>query len=592
MSDVESQIPSIGNLDGVTDPAIKKILMAIKETLEIREGTRPRTSPLDKSVTFRDLLNANVVSVDVNGDYTPSTGGTSTTGTGGGSTGGSDTTIPGTPLGLIASGTKLAVLLEWDSPFGNIAYTEIHRADVDDVGQAVLIGTSNNTLYGDIIGETGLTFYYWIRFVSKAELVGGFNSISGTVATTGKLSSNDLISVDGAKIIDATILDAKIGTVSADKIRTGTLQVGQAIQVGIATNRIFIDGNGIIRSGGMQDYLNGSGFWTGVTGGVSKFSVGNSSKYVAWDGANLFIQGNNFSLTDTELIFNGNGTFNGNGNFSGALVAASGTFAGALQAATGSFSGNLNAATGTFGGQLLAGVIDPTSLQGESSIYLAPGVYTLTVPVGKTTMRASLAGGSGGGGGAGNINGTGGGGGGSSGLYILTFSGLVEGATYTLTVGSRGLKGLRAPASGDYLNFGTNGTDGGNTIIAGLATCTGGKGGGRGGPATEPSGTLGGLGGLGGTSGSRGNDGGGLATGGNQFLNEPLISNGQGGLGGTSIAGAVGGRGGDARTFDDNAENGQNGFAYIEFFNPNSVVLRTDYNILLSALTRQGIDIV
>jgi len=324
----EPLLPSITSLDGITDPVVKKALQAIKEALEVRLGQRPRASVYDKALTLRDMYRYNLASFTVNGQQIinpqPDNSMVSPVGGSGGESDtepvGIDTSIPSALVGLVATGTKLAVLLEWTKGTSK-GYTEIHRSGVNDIGTAVLIGTSDATLYGDIIGQTGVTFFYWIRFVSTANIVGPFNSLSGTTATTGQIGSNDLISVDGAKIIDATILNAKILTVDASKIRTGQLLATESIQVGESLTRLFIQGTGIIRSAGMLDYLNGSGFYLRALSGTAQFSVGNGTNYIGFDGNNIVIQTPNFQLTNSSLTFNGSGTFAGN------LSAVNGTLA-------------------------------------------------------------------------------------------------------------------------------------------------------------------------------------------------------------------------------------------------------------------------
>lgn len=283
----EPRLPSIAGLEGVQDQAVKTALMAMKEILEVRLGKRPNASYLDRAVTYRDMYRGNLASVVVNGQLIsnpnpdnsqiappPSE---------------IDTSIPGAPIGLIATGTKLSVLLEWDAPASNVAYTEIHRSSFNNIGLAVLVGTSAGTLYADILNASNVTRYYWIRHVSKSGLAGNFNALSGTIATTGGLASADLISVDGAKIIDATILNAKIANVSADKIVTGTLLATQVINIGTGTDRVIIDGNGNIRAGA-TGFNAGNGMWQGLEGGQYKLFIGNANaNKLLWDGTNLLL---------------------------------------------------------------------------------------------------------------------------------------------------------------------------------------------------------------------------------------------------------------------------------------------------------------
>lgn len=283
----EPRLPSITGLEGIQDQATKMALMAMKEILEVRLGKRPNASYLDRAVTYRDMYRGNLAAVVVNGQLITNDNPDNSQIAPPAST--IDTSIPGAPIGLIATGTKLSVLLEWDAPADNVSYTEIHRSTFNNIGLAVLIGTSSGTLYADILNTSNVTRYYWIRHVSSSGIAGNFNSLSGTIATTGGLASADLISVDGAKIIDATIVNAKIANVAADKIVTGTLVSTEVINVGTGSDRVIIDGNGNIRAGA-TGYDTGTGMWQGLDGSLYKLFIGNGSgNKLLWDGTSLLL---------------------------------------------------------------------------------------------------------------------------------------------------------------------------------------------------------------------------------------------------------------------------------------------------------------
>ena len=69
-----------------------------------------------------------------------------------------------------------------------------------------------------------------------------------------------------------------------------------------------ITGGGITLSsggnikGGQTAFNTGTGFFLGYTGGAYKFSIGSSSKNLAWDGSDLILTGS---------VFAENGTFSG-----------------------------------------------------------------------------------------------------------------------------------------------------------------------------------------------------------------------------------------------------------------------------------------
>lgn len=584
-----AKLPALPSLDGVQDPTVKKFLQAVKESIEIRTGQRPRTNKLDQALTFRDLYNYGLASFKINGQEVVNTNpdpAVNAPGTSAGSGSGNssdDLTIPGAPSGLVATGTKLSVLLEWDPSATDIGYTEVWRSEANNLATAVMVGATEATIYADIINSAGVTYYYWIRFVNRGGIAGNYNDDIGTAATTGQIGSAEILSMDGAKIIDATILNAKISSVSADKIITGVLNATESISVGDATSRIHISGSGRIRSGGATDYMNGSGFYFDNPEGFGRAFIGNGTYYVAWSGSQLTIEGNNFSLTPTSFTFNGSGTF------AGALNAATGTFAGELQAATGTFSGALSAATGTFAGNLMAGVLDFSQLDGVRQAYLSPGTYTFTVPAGKTDLRITSCGGTGGGGGGGSAfttSGGGGGGGGTNATTVTIKNTLVAGDVLTIVVGGRGNGGARNTA-------GTSGAA--SSVSKGSTVYVSSNGGGGGQPGTNQvnAGTNpGGAGGAGGNGGGNGQNGGAgyayTTNPGTLYYGTAYVG-GTGGAGGTSSnGGRAGGRGGDGGSYSTEGANGSDGFVLIESFNPNSVVLQTTYNELISTLTSKG----
>lgn len=176
----ETLVPSIPD---VRDDNVGDVLRAIKNVLQVREGHLG--DPLDQNVTLRDLTDLKVVA---SGGSTPLTNGTLVPVINPTTVGGydptTDLTSPPAPTGLTASATFTNVYLAWTgAPYRNHAYTEIWRATSDNLGSAVLVGRSNTNLYADAASE-GQTYYYWIRFVSVANVIGAYNATAGTPATT------------------------------------------------------------------------------------------------------------------------------------------------------------------------------------------------------------------------------------------------------------------------------------------------------------------------------------------------------------------------------------------------------------------------
>jgi hypothetical protein len=273
-------------------------------------------------------------------------------------------------------------------------------------------------------------------------------------------------------------------------------------------------------------------------------------------------------INGTDLHITGNGQFSGN-----------------LTAASGYFSGDITGSTGTFNGMLSAGVLGKVV---NGTQYYTAGTYTIVVPVGFTSLRATLLGGGGGGGPGSDYSRTGAGSGGGAGEKVTAvFNNLTDGATYTLTVGAGGMGSLNYV---DYPNTYSDvpGQSGGATSITGLLTAAGGTGGHS--PFSATSGSIGGQlsidGYIGGVGGSSAYGTGGVGINNSIQVLDHIILYGGNGTNATGYGSGGGGGGGSCRGVGGN---GTEGRAIIEFFNPNGVVLRNEYSNLIDALTRQGI---
>lgn len=258
------------------------------------------------------------------------------------------------------------------------------------------------------------------------------------------------------------------------------------------------------------------------------------------------------------------------------------------------FSGNLSGATGTFAGSLAAGVIDFSAFLGTSDTY-GPGEHTIVVPNDPNwtavSMRVSLQAGGGGGGGANTWSGGSlhlAGGGGEAGQFVTSifdeFS-ILPGDTLTLTVGA-----------GGAVSASSSGQKGFDTFIKkGATTLDSATGGAGGGPGTASAGGVGGSSHADTNNGANGQWGGSATT----VYGGTGGSSGFGG-GGTSGVGVSGagvaagaGAGGGGKAMNQYSSrfggtSGGNGFAIIEFYDPNVVVLRKSYNKLIEWLDTIG----
>jgi len=188
--------------------------------------------------------------------------------------GGLDSCIsPPAPFNLSAAGAMTAIILTWEGgQYGScFAYTEVWRSTVNDIGQAVLIGTASGAMFADSVGSDG-QYYYWVRNINTAGDEGSFNSTTGTLGSTSpdlsylmamlsdeygvtsaapffQLDQTQIINgvaipagtyIDTAFIYDAAITNAKIGNLAVDsaKIADAAVVTAKINDAAITTAKI------------------------------------------------------------------------------------------------------------------------------------------------------------------------------------------------------------------------------------------------------------------------------------------------------------------------------------------------------------------
>jgi hypothetical protein len=228
----ETIVPAIPDIRSDNEQAV---LSAIKNTIDVREGRIG--DPLDQFATLRDLKDIGVVI----------TGGTSTLTSGAkvpvvnpgvvGNDGydpSADLTTPPAPSGLVATAGFANVYLSWTgAEYRNHAYTEIWRATTDNIGVAVKVGTSTTNLYADAALEA-TTYYYWIRFVSVANVTGPYNSTKGTSATTAT-NPGPVLSLLTGQITESQLyqsLNTRINLIDAPATTSGSVAARIAVVQG------------------------------------------------------------------------------------------------------------------------------------------------------------------------------------------------------------------------------------------------------------------------------------------------------------------------------------------------------------------------
>lgn len=145
-----------------------------RESIETLTGKRG--DPLDKAVTYRDLLESGIGILSGSGILSG----------GGGLKKPPDKPTakdPTTPTNLTATGMFSGIFLDWNFvAYDGHGYTEIWRTTSNNLGNAMLIGTTSAKVYIDYITTPNTTFYYWVRNVNVDGKFSPFNATSGASA--------------------------------------------------------------------------------------------------------------------------------------------------------------------------------------------------------------------------------------------------------------------------------------------------------------------------------------------------------------------------------------------------------------------------
>jgi hypothetical protein len=212
--------PSIPAYDGTNTD---QVLSSIISTLNVREGYLG--SKMDKAITYRELallglaqdptgkIKANSVTAVKEGipvatgveaaGYDPL----------------ADLTSPPAPSEVILTPSIGLIHIFWNIPsYRNHAYAEIWRGEVANVASAVKIGTSDSQNYVDAPTNTTAEYYYWVRFVSAADVKGPYNSSL----------------VKASASIDPAVLIASL----ENELLNSTLSKNLALSLSNATNQI------------------------------------------------------------------------------------------------------------------------------------------------------------------------------------------------------------------------------------------------------------------------------------------------------------------------------------------------------------------
>lgn len=382
-----AQLPAIDRVR-FQDAAATRAWEQMRQTLEVRFGRSG--NKLDRAVTFADLIENGFAAFKTSGgkpisgdaDIVPAP---------------TPDGIPPAPTGLQTSPGLAIVILQWDrSPFPYFGYAEVWRGTENNLSKAQPVGQTTGWIYSDIDVKPGVRYFYWVRFVSRGGKPGPFNGVAGAAGAVSMdpgyvmdlLSADDpgaLLwkvtepteingvpvapgvyvrdlfvangSISKAKIGLLAVDDARISSISVDKLLAGRLQLDQYIESvgfisGLSGFRINGDGTAEFN----QVIVRGTVYATaGKIGGNVIDADGMSS---AW-----YIPGS----VGWHISPSGEAEFH-KGVFRGTVYAEDGIFSGKLEGATGEFSGGLK------GGYIITGdfVDSAWPASGKTGVYIGP----------------------------------------------------------------------------------------------------------------------------------------------------------------------------------------------------------------------------
>lgn len=97
---------------------------------------------------------------------------------------------PGPLKNVEASGGMTAIYIIWDNPLLSYNYyIEVHKASEDDVGKAVLIGTTNGNIYEHLVGSDTSLYYFWVRVIKQTGgvlVIGPWQGTNGASAAAAQ----------------------------------------------------------------------------------------------------------------------------------------------------------------------------------------------------------------------------------------------------------------------------------------------------------------------------------------------------------------------------------------------------------------------
>jgi hypothetical protein len=158
------QIPGIPSSDGVADPAVVEILDRMREAITLLGGITTRQPMANGQLVAGSGWGSGMPDFLTPDGYDPTT----------------DYTVPPRPENVVVSGGFAVIILDWTVPtFRNFARAEVWKSAVDNLSSAVMAGSSVGAVFTDYVGNNA-KYYYWVRFVSQANVVGPWHASAGS----------------------------------------------------------------------------------------------------------------------------------------------------------------------------------------------------------------------------------------------------------------------------------------------------------------------------------------------------------------------------------------------------------------------------
>ena len=131
---------------------------------------------------------------------------------------------PHAPVDLSGVGGFTFIALSWDRPtYRGHAYAEILRADEDNFSKAVKIATTSTDIFSDTV-EMGSHYFYWVRFVNVADMVGPTQGVKGLEVETQN-SAEQILGKIGGQIEESHLGDFLTGEI--EFINTARTEIEQ-----------------------------------------------------------------------------------------------------------------------------------------------------------------------------------------------------------------------------------------------------------------------------------------------------------------------------------------------------------------------------